>query len=275
MQRFAAARGGTHVGTFVSTRTKTEFMCSLGHRFSAKPSNIQQGQWCRQCVIDARRLRIDQLQALAAMNDGILLSVRSEGADVKHAWRCAEGHEFWQTPTDVKGGHWCNQCAGNRPLTIGDLRLLARQKGWVLLSEKYEGCQKDHLWRCPKGHEVKKQPNNLRFSDCRQCSAGRHASKGQLFVLEIARSVVPDLEVRGSELGVIAPYELDVYVPSLHKGIEFDGTFFHSLAKQQKRDLAKDRLCRERGISLLRISEKDYLEDPQAVRERVESFLAS
>jgi hypothetical protein len=275
MQLFASDNGGRHVGKFVSSRTNTTFICPAGHEFTAKPHNIQQGQWCRACVIDARRLSIEDLQELALKRGGRLLSTHANGADTKHTWRCAQGHEFKQTPTDIKGGHWCSKCARNRPLTVEDLRALARQKGWELLSQTSAGCQKDHLWECPKGHVVKKQPNNLRFSECRQCAAGRHASKGQLFVLRAAREALPGREVICSELDAITPYELDVFIPSLRKAIEFDGVYFHALPKQRKRDLAKDRLCREREIELLRIPETVYLHDREEVRRRVQRFLTT
>jgi len=275
MQLFASDNGGRHVGKFISTRMHTKFICAEGHEFSAKPSNIQQGQWCRACVIDAKRLRIKDLRRQASKRGGTLLSSRANGADTKHTWRCAHRHEFKQTPTDIKGGHWCSKCARNRPLTVEDLRVLARQKGWELLSQTSTGCQKDHLWKCPKGHVVKKQPNNLRFSECRLCAAGRHASKGQLFVLNAAREALPGREVICSELDAITPYELDVFIPSLRKAIEFDGVYFHALPNQRRRDLAKDRLCREREIELLRIPEMVYLRDREEVRRRVQRFLAA
>lgn len=45
--------------------------------------------------------------------------------------------------------------------------------------------------------------------------------------------------------------ELDVYIPSLKIGIEFDGAFFHST--RQRQDQYKNDLCKENGIKMIRV----------------------
>ena len=47
--------------------------------------------------------------------------------------------------------------------------------------------------------------------------------------------------------------ELDIYIPSLNLGIEYDGGIFH---KNLGKDLSKNRLCEESGIKLIRVREK-------------------
>ena len=46
--------------------------------------------------------------------------------------------------------------------------------------------------------------------------------------------------------------EIDIYIPSLKIGIEYDGAKWH---KSVEKDLEKNRICKENGISLVRIRE--------------------
>ena len=50
-------------------------------------------------------------------------------------------------------------------------------------------------------------------------------------------------------------FELDVFIPSQRLGIEYDGIAWH---KEEKfnREKRKYRLCKEKGVRLIRIKEK-------------------
>ena len=67
--------------------------------------------------------------------------------------------------------------------------------------------------------------------------------------------------------------ELDIYLPSLSLGIEFDGDYWHSLKNVQERDATKTKLCEEKGIKLLRIREEDWDNNRQSVKEKIKEFL--
>lgn len=55
----------------------------------------------------------------------------------------------------------------------------------------------------------------------------------------------------------ISPYELDIYFPKYKLAFEYDGKGWH---KDADKDLFKDELCKQRGITLIRIKEfsRDY-----------------
>ena len=50
-------------------------------------------------------------------------------------------------------------------------------------------------------------------------------------------------------------FEIDIFIPSISTGIEYDGFYYHSNQKRMQADENKDRLCRENGITLYRIRE--------------------
>ena len=52
--------------------------------------------------------------------------------------------------------------------------------------------------------------------------------------------------------------ELDIYIPSIKAGIEYDGKIYHSSDKNRLRDLRKYRICKSKGIMLIRITDAEH-----------------
>ena len=84
---------------------------------------------------------------------------------------------------------------------------------------------------------------------------------------------------------VAKKFELDVYIPELRKGIEFDGTYWHS-PKGLKRGRPnwsdeqienyhslKDSFFKSKGIDILHIKEADWLDNKLECLKKVEEFL--
>lgn len=95
-------------------------------------------------------------------------------------------------------------------------------------------------------------------------------SKGQLELFEFIKSLVPDAVL--STRNVIAPMELDVWVPSKKFGVEYDGLYWHSELfvgdDHAQRKLEK---CREAGITFFRVFEDEW-ESPQK-RELIQHMI--
>ena len=49
--------------------------------------------------------------------------------------------------------------------------------------------------------------------------------------------------------------ELDIYIPSLSIGIEYDGIIWHKGKTNQTREMKKYQTCKENSITLIRIRE--------------------
>lgn len=85
----------------------------------------------------------------------------------------------------------------------------------------------------------------------------------------------------------IKGFEIDIFIPELKKGIEFDGKYWHSFNKmrQDKRkenwpdsdilnyNLIKDNYFLSKDIELLHISEFDWCSDKQQSLQRALNFL--
>lgn len=100
-----------------------------------------------------------ELQAIASAYGGQCLSPQFLGAREALRWRCAAGHEWTATPSNVRDGTWCHLCrvraasARRRTRTVADLQAHAAQKGGMCLAAEYTGLTTAVPWRCAAGHE--------------------------------------------------------------------------------------------------------------------------
>lgn len=96
----------------------------------------------------------------------------------------------------------------------------------------------------------------------------------------------PEIEIQNllSEMGyktttnkksIIKPYELDIYIPSLKKAIEFNGKYWHYSKKHFKagKHAMKSNLCREKGIVLLHVREDLWIRDKEKMKNIIIKFL--
>lgn len=57
--------------------------------------------------------------------------------------------------------------------------------------------------------------------------------------------------------------EIDIYIPSLKMGIEYDGSVWHN--KKRKEDIAKYKLCKKNDVRLIRVRDHRCVELPKSV----------
>ena len=69
--------------------------------------------------------------------------------------------------------------------------------------------------------------------------------------------------------------ELDIYIPSLNKAIEFNGTYWHYHPDNfiPERHGNKSKLCKKLNISLLHLRQDLWLKDKQKMKKVIHKFL--
>lgn len=113
-------------------------------------------------------------------------------------------------------------------------------------------------WLCKNGHSYKKSiATKTSNKGCPVCNRERRTSFPEYAILFYLNKVTYDVFHSYIFSGT---KEIDIFIPDLNIGIEYDGVFFH---KNKKRDLEKNKLCKDMGILLYRIREKglEKLED--------------
>jgi len=158
MRKVAQGRGGKCLSSrYINTSTKILWECSEGHTWTAIPSSIKAGKWCRECAINKRassqRLSLADAQTFAKNKKGLCLSVSYKNTMEKMRWECAKGH-IWDAPFgNLRGGSWCPYCSGRRNLSIEKMHEYATSRGGKCLSKTYKNNSTKIKWQCSKGHK--------------------------------------------------------------------------------------------------------------------------
>ena len=81
--------------------------------------------------------------------------------------------------------------------------------------------------------------------------------------------------IQTNKRGIIGRKELDIYIPSLKKAIEFNGKYWHYSQKHfiAGKHAHKSNLCKEVGIKLLHVREDLWIKDSEKMKEIILIFI--
>ena len=212
---------------------------------------------------------------LPSKKGGKCLASEYKNVRTKYWWECKDGYRWQATANNIQRGEWCLHCAGSGLKDLQWLQDLAAKKGGRCLAFEYKNAHTKYWWECKKGHKWPAQASNIQQGGwCPDCAG--HQSRYEIELRNFVRQFYPEvLDMPVKRLLPSKKFELDIWLPSQRKAIEFDGEYRHGQPVQMERDARKDAECLLVGIKLLRVKYKDYLKNPEAVKQRVLDFLAS
>ena len=110
---------------------------------------------------------------------------------------------------------------------------------------------KKFWWRCPRGHEYQLEPNQRvhRSRGCPECSSYGYGSSQEIRIYCELKALFSDIKFRHKVDGK----EIDILIPNLGIGIEYDSEFYHR--DKIEEDQAKNDLMARSGFHLLRVRE--------------------
>lgn len=133
------------------------------------------------------------------------------------------------------------------------------QKGLLILSSREEAIRNEVVkYRCRRcGVEFTTPSLCYQSVHCPSCLKKTVSAKEKQ-VLDFVKEVYSG-EVIENCRTVIKPYEFDIYIPSLHLAVEFNGTYWHSAELKPKNyHLEKTLACAERGVRLIHVFEWEW-----------------
>jgi len=104
----------------------------------------------------------------------------------------------------------------------------------------------------------------------------KSTSFGERSLLEWVSGILEGVEVKNNVRGVIGDYELDIYIPSKNIAIEYNGLYWHSEVKKDKKyHQEKSLRCKENGILLIHVWEDDWIDEnkKEIVKKKIQSKL--
>lgn len=107
-------------------------------------------------------------------------------------------------------------------------------------------------WRCEYGHEWKTTPNSRKGgSRCPKCVDESRTSFPEQAIFFYLQQVT----IAYNRYQIRSGMEIDVYLPELKIGIEYDGFYYHTKQRTIQKEQQKDQYCLQSGITLIRIKE--------------------
>lgn len=181
-------------------------------------------------------------------------------------WICPRGHHYItsiKSRTLAKSG--CPFCSNQKVLSgFNDLltkhSLIALEwhpnlNGNLLPSQVLPGSSKEVFWLCPHCTKPYSAPINKRVrrgTGCPDCRKKRRVSFPEKAIFFYLNSFF-DEEVFSNYKPIwLNGRELDIYIPSLKIGVEYDGDRWH---KNIEKDIEKNNICTFNNLTLIRIRE--------------------
>ncbi len=176
-------------------------------------------------------------------------------------WLCHLGHSYLMSVDSKTAGHNCPYCSSHKVLS--GFNDLATTDSWILSEWDYDkniisptevsaGSHTKVWWKCTYGHSWSATiKNRIKGAGCPECQKSKMTSFPERSIYFYIKNYF-DNAIWSYSDDILNKMEIDIFIPSLKIGIEYDGEAWH---KNIKRDLKKDRLCEELGIHLIRIRE--------------------
>lgn len=205
------------------------------------------------------------------LNESLLPSEVLPGSGQRVYWKCRKCNYIWDSKISNRAilGRGCPCCANKVVVKgINDLATthpeIAREwyqplNGDVTPYDITHGRGKKYSWICPRGHVYSAtvlHRTNGAGTNCPVCNSGRQTSFAEQALYYYVKKVFPTA-ISGYKEIFTRSMELDVYIPDLKIGIEYDGVYWHhNKAAVYEREQRKYDICKENGITLIRVREK-------------------
>jgi hypothetical protein len=277
-----AKEGYTLIGIYKNSVTKVETICPQGHSYLSLLGNfINRKNRCIHCdslkTAERQKTPYENVVKAAEILDLELVMSKEEYAahrgtkkigrqGAKLPLKCKFGHNFRMSLCYLKKAKiGCNKCAWKSLASKKVKSQLEIDENLKLLGYKSDSIYVNNKIKmelsCSKDHKFTMSWNDLSAGHgCPVCN-GRN-SKKEIEILEWVQGLGFDAKAcTFRSLGIDNSLrEIDVYIPKLKLGIEFNGLRWHSekILKDKNKHVDKFKACKKAGIDLLTIFEHEW-----------------
>ena len=193
-------------------------------------------------------------------------------------WKCSKCASEWRAKIlNRTHGRGCPYCS-NRKIRVG-FNDLATTHPELAAEWDYDkngdltpqmvtyGSGKTVWWKCPLGHSYQATLlHRSQGTNCSICNSGRQTSFAEQAIYFYIKKIHPDAINRYTEI-FDNGMELDIFIPSLRAGIEYDGVFWHK--EKLEREHRKYLICQQNNIKLIRIREAPLSDDDMLIADKL------
>lgn len=192
--------------------------------------------------------------------------------------RCPKHGVFTQLAYDHLAGHGCVKCA------VDESRVTTEEfieRSTKIHNGKYDysmtvcnGTTDEVEIGCPS-HGVFTQVagTHLKGRGCPKCGKIISVNENELY--DFVCNLVGSENVERNDRSVLDGREIDIYIPSMKIGIEYNGVIWHSEKFGKGREYHLDKLngCRDKGVKLIQVFEDEYVNHKNIVFGKIRHIL--
>ena len=197
---------------------------------------------------------------------------------------CPTHGEFWQTPHNHLKGYGCAECGKEKShlskITTEDFIVKSKEihgNKYDYSKACYKTCDTKVCIICPEHGEFWQTPSNhINGSGCPKCANEKRKNtllKDTKLFIDAATlihgektedeiiSLFSEIEHQQHNREILNGMEIDIFIPPLKLGIEYNGLRWHSeeFGKDHRYHLDKLNKCNEQGIKLIQIFEDEWI----------------
>ena len=197
---------------------------------------------------------------------------------------CPTHGEFWQTPHNHLKGYGCAECGKEKShlskMTTEDFIVKSKEihgNKYDYSKACYKTCDTKVCIICPEHGEFWQTPSNhINGSGCPKCANEKRKNallKDTKLFIDAATlihngkpedeiiSLFSKIEHQQHNREILNGMEIDIFIPPLKLGIEYNGLRWHSeeFGKDHRYHLDKLNKCNEQGIRLIQIFEDEWI----------------
>lgn len=267
--------------SYINAMTKVPILCLKHGTFWMTPMNHLLGQGCPKC--SGRGLNTEEVIELFKEKHGdnydyskVVFTKMHE----KVCIICKEHGEFWQTPSKHLLGQGCPKCstikkAKERTLTTNDFiekSSKIHNNKYVYDKTEYKGTYESLTITCPiHGDFTQRANDHLNGHGCPIC--GNNMSLAEKEIEDYVKSfgVKTETKIRGI---LSNNKEIDILMPELNLGIEYNGLKWHSDEfKDKNYHLNKTEECKKLGIRLVHIFEDEWINKKEIIKSIIRNII--
>ncbi len=240
-------------------------ICPIHGEFTQKIDNHKQGSGCRECgiekVANAKRMSWKDVKKVFNQIHGNHYNydkVEYIGMDYKVTLICPVHGEFQQKPSNHVNGSGCGKCLGRGLSRAEFVQRFRDVHGDRYLYTKVHETKKakDKITIICKIHGEFQQEafSHMSGCGCPFCTLTPQ-SKSELEINFELQQFFTEIDPKGFKTRLEGKlWSIDIYIPELNLGIEFDGSYWHK--EKQQMDRMKTMRFKKEGYHILRIREE-------------------
>lgn len=265
--------------TYKNALSKLLIECPKGHQYEVSYNNFKCGCRCPICYNSKKKFTQEYVKSKFAKEDYKLLSKEYNNNRTKLVVECPEGHQYEVRYHNFQQNVRCPFCSGKQKHSYDFIKEQFKKEGYKLLSKEYKNAHKKLKVECPKGHRYEVSYSNFKQGRrCPICCYRELYSYPEKTCVNVVRQLTNENVIENDRTQIMNPktnqsLELDIYIPSLNKAIEFNGEYWHDSDYSRYKDNQKKIQCKEKNIDLLTIWYQNWIDDRKKQINNLKEFI--